>query len=144
MASWIVVNTGPGNGLSLVGHRAITWSKCWLISNWTLIFQWDFNQNRTIFFHENTNENHVWKQALHAVWHYRIIIMFESNGHIKCLRYIASSVYLRLSPSSQLLFMQHMGLRVFRLPIFVLIIVKILYFSLLSSPNRKYESLAFV
>ena len=52
-----------------------------------------------------------------------------------------SSVYLRLSQLSQLFFMQYMGFCVISAPIFLMMIV---YFIMLTSPNRKYDPFAIV
>ena len=59
---------------------------------------------------------------------------------IKCLRYILSSVWVRLSIFSPLSIMY-----VFSLPISLVMIARIyIYFVLLSSSNRKYELLPIV
>ena len=61
------------------------------------------------------------------------------------VRYIFSSVWVRLSTFSQLSIMQFMGLCVFSLPIsLVMIEMYHIYFVLLSSSNRKYELLPIV
>ena len=52
------------------------------------------------------------------------------------VRYILSSVYLRVSPFSQISFMQYMGLCVFSLPISLMMIVR-LYF--ISSYQRHHQ-----
>ena len=56
------------------------------------------------------------------------------------VRYILSSVWVRLSIFSSLSIIQYVGLYVFSLPISVAMIERIyIYFFLLSSSNRKYE-----
>ena len=64
---------------------------------------------------------------------------------IKCLRYILSSVWVRLSIFSPLSIIQYVELYVFSLPISLVMIERIyIYFVLLSSSNRKYELLPIV
>ena len=61
------------------------------------------------------------------------------------LRYILSSVWVRLSIFSPLSIIQYVGLYVFSLPIsLVMIEIIYIYFVLLSSSNRKYELLLIV
>ena len=61
------------------------------------------------------------------------------------VRYILSSVWMRLSTFSQLSIRQYMGLCVFSLPISIVMIEMYhIYFVLLSSSNRKYELLPIV
>ena len=61
------------------------------------------------------------------------------------VRYILSSVWVRLSIFSLLSIIQYVGLYVFSLPISLVMIERIyIYFVLLSSSNRKYELLPIV
>ena len=50
---WLVAWSAPSHYLN----------QCWIIVNWTLsnIFQWNLNQNTTIFIEENAFENVIWK-----------------------------------------------------------------------------------
>ena len=59
------------------------------------------------------------------------------------VRYILSSVWVRLSIFSQFSVIQYMGPCVFSLPI-SLVMIEMIYFVLLSSSNRKYELLPIV
>ena len=61
--NWVII--GSGNGVSPVRRQAITWTQCWLIVNWTpgKKFQWNLNQNSTIFFQENSFEDVVCRMA---------------------------------------------------------------------------------
>ena len=60
------------------------------------------------------------------------------------VRYVLSSVWVRLSTFSQLSIIQYMGLCVFSLPIRLRWLREYIYFVLLSSSNRKYELLPIV
>ena len=60
------------------------------------------------------------------------------------VRYVLSSVWVRLSIFSQLSIIQYMGLCVFSLPIPLRWLREYIYFVLLSSSNRKYELLPIV
>ena len=65
--------------------------------------------------------------------------------HKMPVRYILSSVWVRLSIFSPLSIIQYVGLYVFSLPIsLVMIERKYIYFVLLSSSNRKFELLPIV
>ena len=55
------------------------------------------------------------------------------------VRYILSSVWVRLSIFSPLSIIQYVGLHVFSLPIPLWLLREYIYFVLLSSSNRKYE-----
>ena len=89
---------------------------------------------------------------------FRVLDMFEfaimrclyvpwcllTNMHIYIyisIRYILSSVWVRLSIFSQLSIIQYMGLCVFSLPIFNCDDWEDVHFVLLSSSNRKYDPL---
>ena len=60
------------------------------------------------------------------------------------VRYILSSVWVRLSIFSPLSIIQYVGLYVFSLPISLVMIERIYILVLLSSSNRKYELLPIV
>ena len=60
------------------------------------------------------------------------------------VRYILSSVWVRLSIFSQLSILHYMGLCVFNLPIPLMMTEKGIHFLLLSSSNQKYELLSIL
>ena len=69
----------------------------------------------------------------------------ETLNYKMLVRYILSSVWVRLSIFSQLSIMQYVGLCVFSLPISLVMIERIyIYFVLSSSSNRKHELLPIV
>ena len=81
--------------------------------------------------------------------HHLIIIIVQTYlkawSYKMPVRYILSSVWVRLSIFSPLSIIQYVGLYVFSLPIFLVMIERIyIYFVLLSSSNRKYELLPIV
>ena len=80
-----------------------------------------------------------------TVHHFIIIIVQRHWTYKMPVRYILSSVWVRLSPFSPLSIIQYVGLYVFSLPPFLLWWLReYIYFVLLSSSNRKYELLPIV
>ena len=101
---------------------------------WVLIFRYVWPADRTRLFVQYTISLSSLCKPIWRHWTYKMP-----------LRYILSSVWVRLSIFSPLSIIQYVGLYVFSLPIsLVMIEIIYIYFVLLSSSNRKYELLPIV
>ena len=99
-----------------------------------IIVQFMMSSNIIRLFVHNTISLSSLCKLIWRLWSYKMPV-----------RYILSSVWVRLSTFSQLSIIQYMGLCVFSLPIsLVMIEMYHIYFVLLSSSNRKYELLPIV